>query len=116
MNSQLIQTILTLKRLKINDKTIENFLSKSDITSINYERLQEIYQTICDTSANKSKSIISESLDQAWNISKEIINISHQNKVKILTKFDDGFPALLKKIPNSPLLLHVKGKDRKSVV
>jgi len=109
MNSLLIQTILTLKRLKINDKTIENILSKSDITSINYEHLQKIYQTICDTSTNKTKSIVSESLEQAWNISNEIINISHQNNVKIFTKFDTGFSALLKNIPNSPLLLHVKG-------
>ncbi len=112
MNLPLIQTILTLKRLKINDKTIENILSKLDIASINYEQLQKMYQNVCLTPINKSKSIISESLDDAWNISNKIINISYQNNVKITTKYDKDFPALLKNIPNSPLLLHVKGNTR----
>jgi len=109
MNSILIQTILTLKRLKIRNNSIESILNKSHITSLDFEQVRSAYNSFCDSNLHDSKQGISESFEKAWDLSNEIIKISDKNNVKILTKYDEGYPLLLKKISNPPLLLHAKG-------
>jgi DNA processing protein len=42
-------------------------------------------------------------------IANKIIEKSESEGIKILSQLDEGFPDRLKTIPNSPLLIHVKG-------
>ncbi len=109
MHSRITQTILTLQQLKLNDKTIETILQSSDSPSIDSKSLFELCNNNAEIFTGKSTLPTSDSLNQAWNIAQDIIQSSIQNNVEIFSKSDTGFPALLKEIPNSPLLLHVKG-------
>jgi DNA protecting protein DprA len=109
MHSRITQTILTLQQLKLNDTTIETILQISDSPSIDSKSLFELCNINSEIFTGKNTPPTSDSLNRAWNIAKDIIQSSIQNNVEIFSKFDNGFPALLKEIPNSPLLLHVKG-------
>ncbi|MDO8872449.1 MAG: DNA-processing protein DprA [Methanoregula sp.] len=109
MHSRITQTILTLQQLKLNDKTIETILQMSDSQSIDSKSLFELCNNNSEIFTGKNTLPTSDSLNQAWNIAQDIIQSSIQNNVEIFSKFDNGFPALLKEIPHSPLLLHVKG-------
>ena len=109
MHSRITQTIVTLQQLKLNDKTIETILQISDSQSIDSKSLFELCNDNSEIFTGKNTPPTSDSLNKAWNIAQEIIQSSIQNNVEIFSKFDNGFPALLKEIPNSPLLLHVKG-------
>ncbi len=109
MHSRITQTILTLQQLKLNDTTIETILQISDSPSIDSKSLFELCNINSEIFTGKNTPPTSDSLNRAWNIAKDIIQSSIQNNVEIFSKFDTGFPALLKEIPNSPLLLHVKG-------
>jgi DNA protecting protein DprA len=109
MHTRITQTILTLQQLKLNDKTIKTILQRSDSQAIDSKGLFELCNNNSEIFTGKSTLPTSDSLKQAWNIAQDIIQLSIQNNVEIFSKFDNGFPALLKEIPNSPLLLHVKG-------
>jgi DNA processing protein len=109
MHSRITQTILTLQQLKISDTTIETILQRSDSPSIDAKNLFELCNNNAEIFTGKSSLPTSASLNQAWNIAQDIIQLSIQNNVEIFSKYDTGFPALLKEIPHSPLLLHAKG-------
>lgn len=107
MNPPLHQTILALQQLKINDKIIESVLTDSEDS--NYDTFQKICENLSRDPANKAKDLSRDSVEKAWERALEITTISRQRTIRILSRFDNGFPRLLKNIPNSPLLLHVKG-------
>lgn len=109
MNTELIQAILTLQQLKLKDKTIETILPTADSQPIELKSLFELCNKNSDIFIEKNTLPSFNILDRAWGMAQEIIRSSIENNVKILSRYNSKFPPLLKDIPNSPLLLHVKG-------
>ena len=109
MNTLLTQTILTLQQLKLNDKTIETILQTSDSHPFESQSLFELCNKNSDVFIGKNTPPSLDSLNRVWSNVQDIIQLSIQNNVKIISRYDNEFPAILKDIPHSPLLLHVKG-------
>jgi DNA processing protein len=108
MNSMLIQTILTLQQLRINSKEIDSLNPQDLPTADNFS----LYENIKNNSMlpfNKRNEITSDSVKNAWDLSKEIMNYSLRGNVQIISKTDNKFPAPLRDLNDCPQLLHVKG-------
>jgi DNA processing protein len=109
MNTGLIQAILTLQHLKLNDKTIDTIVSTADSQSFESQSLFELCNKNSDIFTGKNTLPSLDSLNRVWSNVLDIIQSSIRNNVKIFSRYDNEFPAILKDIPHSPLLLHVKG-------
>lgn len=50
-----------------------------------------------------------QEIEKCWNESKEILKISQENNIKIISRKSSLYPKYLAEIPDPPALLHVKG-------
>lgn len=102
-----IQPILALQQIKgYGNKTVTKILHefpKVDVSSP--VELLNLLNQITEKIKIPTIDIITES----WNKSMEIIAISKQNEIEIISQNNPKYPKTLLRIENPPILLHIKG-------
>ena len=100
--------ILTLLNTKGIDKNVVARLIQSGNV---HTDMYDLYANLVDLKAPNNSIKIPEldTLLVGNEIANRIIEKSKNEGIKILSQLDEGFPNRLKTIPNSPLLIHVKG-------
>lgn len=107
MDRNICQTIIALQQLKIKDALIDRAVYHGTFSRFD---LQTVYDIVVSLNASDSSVKFSlESVERAWQMAQEIITQSEKKGVKIFSRYNDGFPVLLRQIPKPPLLLHVQG-------
>jgi DNA processing protein len=106
MNREII-SILTLQGIHgLGKKKITKIISNNDI--INIKSSDDLFELLLKTNFNLSIPP-KEEIESLWKKSKVILNISTENKIKIISFYDPIYPSLLREIQDPPLLLHIKG-------
>lgn len=111
MSASMIQVILTLQYLKMNNKEIDSFTSQ-DLLVSDSSSLSDSIQHNSRLPSNKQNAITPGSVENAWDLSKEIIQCSLRQGVQIIGKTDTTFPIILRELSDCPHLLHVKGDTK----
>ncbi len=110
MNSKEILLILTLQQIKGIGKRglkkilliFNNFEPNNPVDLL--ERLKDAHEY-----DKKIRLPDAKEVESAWDKSREILKISKENKIKIISRKSPKYPEYLLKIPDPPVLLHVKG-------
>ena len=103
-------SILALQQTSgIGIKTVEKILSLPDIQEP--ASPYDLVELIKMATAKYNKITIPDIKDATigWNKAQEIIKLSHQHDIQIISKDSIYYPNYLSKIPEPPILLHVKG-------
>jgi len=102
--------ILTLQNIKgIGSTTIDRISSLTDAsTPLNPKELLSTIEKVRAIYGRISIPTISD-VENAWLKAGEILDVSQENGIHILYRDNEKYPWLLKLIPDSPALLHVKG-------
>ena len=103
-------SILALQQTSgIGIKTVEKILSLPDIQEP--ASPYDLVELIKMATAKYNKITIPDIKDATigWNKAQEIIKLSHQHDIQIISKDSIYYPNYLSKIPDPPILLHVKG-------
>lgn len=108
MSTTEIQIVLTLQQLRIGSKEID-CLNPHDLPVTDSFSLYDNIKNNSLLQINKRNDITLDSVKNAWDLSKEILNYSSRFNVQIISKSDKKFPAPLRELNDCPQLLHVKG-------
>jgi DNA processing protein len=110
MESREILPILALRQIRgIGQKSIEKILSRSD--SFEPKSPKELLEILDDAhkTDKKIKAPDIKIIIEGWNKANEILEVSRKNDVTLISQKSPDYPAYLLKIPDPPVLLHVKG-------
>lgn len=103
-------SILTLQNIKgIGSTTIDRISSLTDASTPHNPK--ELLSTIEEVRTVYGRISIPtiQDVENAWLRASEILDVSQENDIHILSRDNEKYPLLLKLIPDSPALLHVKG-------
>jgi DNA processing protein len=103
-------SILSLQQIpRVGSKTVEKILSISDIPEPTcYDDLIEILKN-ANAKFGRIKIPDSHDAKNAWDKAHEILKLSEQQNIEIISRESSYYPECLSLIDNPPILLHVKG-------
>jgi len=110
MESREILPILALRQIRgIGQKSIEKILSMHSLFEPKSpEELLEILDDL-HKADKKIKAPDIKTIIEGWDKANEIMEVSQKNGVTIISQKSPDYPSYLLKIPDPPVLLHVKG-------
>ncbi|MDY0129352.1 MAG: DNA-processing protein DprA [Methanosarcina vacuolata] len=102
--------ILALQRLSgIGPKLLNKILSTESITAPSTPSdLLEIFK-VANSVSGKIPVPSIENAVKGWTQAQEILKISKENNIRVISRDSPEYPKFLSRIPDPPALLHVKG-------